>query len=178
MSNLALGMRGAAVSRWQKFLGLLGYGVVVDGVFGPKTEAATKLWQSSVGLVADGVVGPVSLARAFPERGFVDVRLLWPVFDREGRQVGRLRFDAAESYNRMVLAAAEGVDLRPTSSADTYRGPGVYASAEARRKVRAGVMAAPGRSRHNQGIAVDFRDTAGAYRWLREKGGRFGWWLG
>lgn len=44
-----------AVREWQS---VLGPPVVVDGDFGPKTEAATKAWQASRGLVADGVVGP------------------------------------------------------------------------------------------------------------------------
>lgn len=182
MLNLSLGSRGDEVARWQNFLVSKGYRVVVDGAFGPRTEAATKMWQISVGLIPDGIVGPKSRAAAWPripELGFVNASLLEPVYDRAGKRVGLLRRDAAESYNSMVKAAAMyGVDLRPTSAGDTYRGPDVYESTEVQRKIRLGIVAPPGRSRHNQGIAVDFRDTPGAYLWLRENGAQFGWWWG
>lgn len=58
---IRIGSRGEDVETWQAVLG-----VVADGVFGPKTQAATKAWQASHGLVADGVVGPACWALAFP----------------------------------------------------------------------------------------------------------------
>ena len=36
-------------------------GVTVDGIFGPKTEAALVAWQRANGLVADGIAGPKTL---------------------------------------------------------------------------------------------------------------------
>lgn len=72
MRTIRKGARGAEVRTWQRIVG-----VPDDGVFGPKTEAATKAWQSAHGLVADGIVGPKTWAAAgqttlpaFGELGF------------------------------------------------------------------------------------------------------------
>lgn len=37
-----------------------------DGVYGPKTTAAVKAYQTANGLVSDGIVGPKTLAKMFP----------------------------------------------------------------------------------------------------------------
>jgi peptidoglycan hydrolase-like protein with peptidoglycan-binding domain len=50
---LKLGSRGENVKILQRSLGLKD-----DGMFGPRTEAAVKRWQSENGLLADGIVGP------------------------------------------------------------------------------------------------------------------------
>lgn len=49
---LKLNSKGEDVKNLQKFLGL-----IADGNFGPKTEAAVKQWQKDHGLTADGIVG-------------------------------------------------------------------------------------------------------------------------
>ncbi len=52
------GSRGDAVKALQEQLKSLGYNVgAVDGIFGPGTTAAVKLFQSDNGLTPDGVVG-------------------------------------------------------------------------------------------------------------------------
>jgi hypothetical protein len=43
------------------------YGGRADGINGPKTIAAVKQFQASVGLVADGLPGPVTQSHLFPE---------------------------------------------------------------------------------------------------------------
>jgi len=49
---------GAGVIRLQQILNDSGLGpLVVDGQFGPKTEAAVKTFQGNQGLKADGIVG-------------------------------------------------------------------------------------------------------------------------
>lgn len=56
--TVKLGSNNNTVKLIQEKLGLL-----ADGDFGPKTEAAVKKWQAEHGLVADGVVGPVTLSK-------------------------------------------------------------------------------------------------------------------
>jgi lysozyme len=56
---LRLGSTGSDVSAWQQVVS-----VAADGVFGPKTQQATKDWQTAHGLTADGIVGPATWAAA------------------------------------------------------------------------------------------------------------------
>jgi hypothetical protein len=56
--TLRRGMRGENVERMQKLLEQVVDGLVVDGVFGPVTEAQVRRFQRDRGLVADGIVGP------------------------------------------------------------------------------------------------------------------------
>lgn len=56
--TLRLGDRGPYVSAWQARLSELGYyRGGIDGIFGPRTETATKVFQHARGLPADGIVG-------------------------------------------------------------------------------------------------------------------------
>jgi len=59
MDTVRQGSRGDAVTALQKKL--LSQGInpgTIDGVFGPKTEAAVKRYQEQKGLQADGIAGP------------------------------------------------------------------------------------------------------------------------
>ncbi len=59
------GTVGQLVLKWQKFLISKGYSIgSLDGIFGSKTDAATKDWQKKNGLTNDGVVGSKSFAKA------------------------------------------------------------------------------------------------------------------
>lgn len=51
-------MTGADVRTLQQALARSGVALMVDGIFGPGTERAVKLFQASRGLAPDGVVGP------------------------------------------------------------------------------------------------------------------------
>src|SRR4051794_24793512 len=59
---------GPAVRQLQQRLKALGYGVAVDGVFGPGTAAAVKKFQAAKGLAADGIVGPATQAALGTQR--------------------------------------------------------------------------------------------------------------
>jgi len=56
------GSNGHPVTTMQYLLRARGHRIAVDGVFGPKTEAAVKSFQAGHGLTADGVVGAATWA--------------------------------------------------------------------------------------------------------------------
>jgi peptidoglycan hydrolase-like protein with peptidoglycan-binding domain len=57
--QLASGSSGNAVRSAQYLLLVRGHDAgTVDGIFGPRTQLATRSFQSSVGLSADGIIGP------------------------------------------------------------------------------------------------------------------------
>ena len=56
------GANGHPITTLQYLLRARGQSVAVDGVFGPKTEAAVKAFQTSRGLAVDGIVGPLTWA--------------------------------------------------------------------------------------------------------------------
>lgn len=67
LKTIRVGARGPAVKQWQLFLrGLDLYLATVDGIFGPKLDAATKAFQAREpnALSADGVVGAASYGKA------------------------------------------------------------------------------------------------------------------
>jgi peptidoglycan hydrolase-like protein with peptidoglycan-binding domain len=55
---LRRGSRGDDVKALQKLLNDNGANLTVDGIFGPKTEAALRTYQKANGLASDGVYGP------------------------------------------------------------------------------------------------------------------------
>ena len=60
---IRIGARGPGVRDLQKRLNAAGYGsLVADGIFGPATQAAVRLFQGVEKLDVDGVVGPRTLA--------------------------------------------------------------------------------------------------------------------
>ena len=61
-TTLKPGDTGAQVRVLQRALVALGYSVgTVDGVYGPKTVAAVKLFQQAAGIGVDGVFGPQTM---------------------------------------------------------------------------------------------------------------------
>jgi peptidoglycan hydrolase-like protein with peptidoglycan-binding domain len=67
---LAAGSTGPSVRSLQHDLNALGAAptLALDGIFGPKTDAAVRSFQSGHGLVPDGKVGPLTSARLRTER--------------------------------------------------------------------------------------------------------------
>jgi peptidoglycan hydrolase-like protein with peptidoglycan-binding domain len=59
---LRRGAEGDEVTDLQTSLAALAIAVDIDGIFGPKTEAAVKHFQLAYGLDADGIAGPKTLS--------------------------------------------------------------------------------------------------------------------
>jgi len=59
---LSVGSRGHKVHDLQMDLNWLGYPLIEDGKFGPKTEAALKQFQADQKLVSDGICGEHTFA--------------------------------------------------------------------------------------------------------------------
>ena len=55
---LRQGSQGQSVKTLQQLLTAAGYPLTVDGIFGPRTEAAVKKFQQANRLTVDGIVGP------------------------------------------------------------------------------------------------------------------------
>ena len=62
-SELKKGSSGSAVKTLQTKLNKVGYALAVDGDFGEKTKTAVLSFQRKYGLVADGIVGPKTSAK-------------------------------------------------------------------------------------------------------------------
>ncbi|HEY9857588.1 MAG TPA: peptidoglycan-binding protein [Stenomitos sp.] len=182
---LKQGAKGDPVRRLQERLKELGFDPgSVDGDLGPKTVAAIKRFQEQKGLTADGVVGPKTWDQlgidvkgevqypSAPSGGSSDRPINiggpQPAVSRQGKYIGAR---IADQFDSMVAAAAkDGVRLVINSG---YRS---HAEQEAlwRANPDPRYVARPGTSNHEQGNAIDFANTPGAWAWLKRNATRFG----
>lgn len=72
-STIKLGSRGADVGLWQRIIG-----ATPDEIFGPGTDARTRIWQQAHDLHADGVVGPQTWRAAGEDPAVVPVSVGGP----------------------------------------------------------------------------------------------------
>lgn len=64
-ATLRKGSKGEAVKELQTALNKAGASLVVDGSFGPVTEAALKAYQTAQNIEADGVCGPITWGKIY-----------------------------------------------------------------------------------------------------------------
>ena len=65
LPNYGIGSSGNNVYAIQYLLNYRGYGLTVDGKFGPNTESAVKKFQKTNNLTTDGIVGPNTWNKLF-----------------------------------------------------------------------------------------------------------------
>ncbi|MEU9839750.1 peptidoglycan-binding protein [Actinomadura sp. NPDC048032] len=58
-------MHGDDVTLWQRQMRARGWGIAVDGAYGPDSESVCRAFQKEKGLTVDGVVGPKTWATAW-----------------------------------------------------------------------------------------------------------------
>lgn len=102
MNTIRIGCTGVDVVAWQRVID-----VNADGVFGPKTDAATKAWQAAHGLVPDGVVGPKTWTKALAPTPVAAAMLHG--FDASSVQ-GLIPFDKITDARFVILKAQQGND--------------------------------------------------------------------
>ena len=114
--TIQLGSTGDAVRRAQRALRRTpNLSLVVDGIFGPQTEAAVKDFQQGAGLTVDGIVGPMTWA-ALPDGGPMPTL-------QEGS-----RGDVVRSLQRVLTNGAVGQWQTTPQGVDGVFGPHTRAS--------------------------------------------------
>lgn len=120
---LRLGSRGEAVAAWQRALNRWLRAesrprLATDGMFGPRTDAATRAFQRAAGITVDGIVGPQTrdaLARTLdggsgstPFEGTAGISTSEP--SGEPLALTGVRVGRNDGYDRVVLdLAGDGV---------------------------------------------------------------------
>ncbi len=101
-SPLKFGNTGSKIKELQKDLNKLGYKLVVDGSFGPKTRRAVQYFQAMHQLEVDGIVGPRTSAQL--KEALINkapIRLL--KYANIGKAVGQLQLNLAETGYKITI---------------------------------------------------------------------------
>ncbi len=170
MQTLQRDSTGDDVRNWQTFL--ISQGLLeasgADGIFGPKTEHATKVFQRAHALADDGIVGKRTQAAA-ASLGFVDV------LSGDGASGNGLNHNSLNLLakvhprlrQRIVEVARIMVQRNPSIRCVVTSGLRTFEEQEhiyAQGRTRPGPIvsnARPGQSYHNYGLAVDLASLKG-----------------
>jgi peptidoglycan hydrolase-like protein with peptidoglycan-binding domain len=115
----------------QHLLRARGRSVVVDGIFGPRTEAAVEDFQRSEGLASDGIVGPrtwprlvVQVRRGSTADAVRAVQEVMKFHDQSNGEGAPIHVDGmfGPRTDKWVRGFQKAVERRPTGSSARSRG--------------------------------------------------------
>lgn len=105
-------MGNSAVMKIQKALLEKGFFPgIIDGIWGRRTIAAVKAFQSSQGLVADGIVGPRTCARLFGETAPLAPGIMLPWMAEAESLMGTKEVAGPRGSNPKILDWADNLDI-------------------------------------------------------------------
>ncbi len=196
------GDAGGYVKAAQRLLNRFGYGLTVDGSFGPRTRDAVRSFQSAKGLAVDGIVGPITWQTlAGSAAGTTNppatncssvtsgVSSAHTTVVTAGYSTTRVHTCLAPALTRLYRDAkaagivlggwgfrtyAQQVELRKKHCGTSY-----YAIYEKPSSQCSPPTARPGTSMHEKGLAIDFNSSGGtlssaAFTWLKNNAARYG----
>lgn len=145
---LRAGSSGTAVRQLQQALVNKGYGISVDGAFGPATKSAVMSFQRSQGIEVDGVVGSVTWGRLFGSTSSVTV-------------TSSNTASASVSYPGMLRSGSSGTAVKQLQQALVNKGYSLTVDGVFGLQTKNAVMS----FQRSQGITVD--GVVGSVTWGR-----------
>jgi peptidoglycan hydrolase-like protein with peptidoglycan-binding domain len=112
--NLATGARGSQVSQLQQILKQFGYYPgAVDGVFGPQTKEAVRMFQTDNKISTDGIFGPITQAKllewqANPIKAQINDPIVKDAMAKDPNLAQSLNALEQEGGNRATFVASAG----------------------------------------------------------------------
>ena len=166
------GDRGTEVRAWQSWLAARGYAVSVDGIYGPRTEAATRAAQRAAGLRPTGEADAATLALA--QVGSIVAPAI-PAFDEQAARYGHVEraeavvglgaADPAPYYDLIAPNAEDRANARTCRDMGTMSGCAlVVRGLWLRGGIRAASLLAPYRVGRAVIDVVSVAEAAGALR--------------
>lgn len=133
MKLLKKGAKGKEVEELQKLLNKKGAKLLVDGIFGPLTDKALRLFQKKAKLMADGVAGPMTLAAL--KTGKAPPEMTVPSYEQKALALNGSLDEEEEELQMAVDAALKHIEAGAAAAkAELEKVAAAYKAGSATRK--------------------------------------------